>query len=162
MALSTWLSLLSPTAGFLGALVQKGIGLYEERQRHRHEMERLELASRIDVQRADLALRQTREEQSGAAFTAAVQGQTTAGAAASHRWARDVIALFRPGLTTIVLMASIGHASWLMFSGADSTEFWQGIHSLSSMAFAFWFGVRTFDKAPEIRLAAPAAPPAKK
>lgn len=153
MPLSTWLSLLSPAAGFLGALVQKGLGIYEERQRHRQEMERLELASRIDLQKADLALRQTREEQSGAAFTAAIQGQSAA--VASHRWARDVVALFRPGLTTVALLASIGHASWLMASGADATEFWQGIHSLSSMAFAFWFGVRTFDKAPELRVAAP-------
>jgi hypothetical protein len=147
------LSLASPAFGFLGAVIQKSVGIFEERQRHRNEMERLELASRIDVQKADINLRQTREDHSGAAFTAAIQAQ--ANATPAHSWAKDVVALFRPGLTALVLSASIGQASYLMFKGVDATEFWQGIHSLASMSFGYWFGMRSFEKAPEIRLAAP-------
>jgi hypothetical protein len=154
MTSAALLTLVSPVAGFLGAVVQKGIGIFEERQRHKNEMERLELASRIDVQKADIALRQTREEQAGEAFTAAINAQ--AQAVPSHRWARDLVALFRPGLTTLVLVATIIHAWYLDSNGVDSTEFWQGVANLAYMSFAYWFGMRSFEKAPEIRLAAPA------
>jgi hypothetical protein len=153
MDISSLLGLASPVFGFLGAVVQKGVGIFEERQRHRNEMEKLELASRIDVQKADIALRQTREQQSGEAFTEAIKSQTAA--VASHAWAKDVVALFRPGLTTLVLVASITHATYLVRQGADSTAFWQGIHSLASMSFGYWFGMRSFEKSANIRLAAP-------
>jgi hypothetical protein len=152
----TWTALLglaSPVAGFLGAVIQKGIGIFEERQRHKNEMERLELASRIDVQKADINLRQTREDHAGTAFTAAINAQTSA--TPSHGWAKDLVALFRPGLTALVLIATIAHAWYLDTAGVDSTDFWQGVASLASMSFGYWFGMRSFEKAPEIRLAAP-------
>lgn len=138
------LGLLSPAAGFLGAVVQKGVGIYEERQRHRHELERLELAARIDVQKADLSLRQTREDHAGQAFTAAIEAQ---GALKTrHAWVTDVVALFRPGLTTLVLLASIGHATFVVRQGGDADAYWQGIHALAAMSFGYWFGMRSFEK----------------
>lgn len=153
MDLSALLTLASPVAGFFGAVIQKGVGLFEERQRHRNEMEKLELASRIDVQKADLALRQSREEQAGTAFTAAINAQ--AALTGSSRKVKDIVALFRPGLTTVVLLAAIGQASYLMFKGGDASAFWQGIHSLAYMSFGYWFGIRSFEKPAEVRLAAP-------
>lgn len=153
MELSSLFGLLSPAAGFLGAIAQKGLGIWEARLQHKAKMEELELASRIDVQKADIALRQTREDRAGEAFTAAVNAQATL--APSHGWSKDVVALFRPGLTTLVLLASIAHATWLMLDGADASAFWQGIHSLAAMSFAYWFGIRTIEKDTEIRLAAP-------
>lgn len=153
MDISAILGLVSPVAGFLGAVVQKGLGIFEERQRHRNEMEKLELASRIDVQKADLALREVEKRMAGEAFTEAIKAQ--ANLQAASRGARDFVALFRPGLTTLVLVAAISHATYLIFQGADATEFWRGIHSLASMSFGYWFGIRTFEKASEVRLAAP-------
>lgn len=153
MNLSDALSLLSPAVGFIGAVVQKGVGIFEERQRHRNEMEKLELASRIDVQKADIALRQTREAAAGESFTEAIKAQAALPGATAKT--KDIIALFRPGLTALVLVASISHATYLTFlGGVDATEFWRGIHALASMAFGYWFGVRSFEKS-EIRLAAP-------
>lgn len=153
MALTDILSLVSPAAGFAGALIQKGLGIWEARLTHRNKMEELELMSRIDVQKADINLRQTREDHAGAAFTGAINAQ--AGVQPASVWAKNVVALFRPGLTSIALFASIGHASYLLLEGADSTLFWQGIHSLASMSYAYWFGIRTIEKADQIRLAAP-------
>lgn len=153
MDFGTLLGFLSPVAGFLGSVIQKGFGIYEERQRHKNEMEKLELASRIDVQKADLALREVEKRMAGEAFTEAIKAQ--ANLQAASRGARDFIALFRPGLTTLVLVASLLHATYLIYRGADATEFWRGIHSLASMSFGYWFGIRTFEKASEVRLAAP-------
>lgn len=150
---TTLLGLASPVAGFLGAVVQKGLGIFEERQRHKNEMEKLELASRIDVQKADLNLREIEHKISGEAFNNAIQAQ--ANLAPSSRWAKDLTSLFRPFLTTLVLVMALGHAWYLIAKGADATEFWQGIHSLASMSFGYWFGIRTFEKADQVRLAAP-------
>lgn len=147
------LAIASPVVGFLGAIVQKGVGIYEERQRHRNEMEKLELASRIDVQKADLSLRQTQEDHSGAAFTEAIKAQ--AGLQAEGSRMRNAVVLFRPCLTTFTLLAAVGHATYLVLSeGADASEFWKGIHYLASMSYCYWFGVRQFSKT-EVRLAAP-------
>lgn len=148
----TFLGLLSPAAGFLGAVVQKGVGIYEERLRHRNEMERLELAARVDVQKADLALRQTREDHAGRAFAAAIEAQ--AGLKTKHAWVTDFVALFRPGLTALVLAASIAHASYVVRHGGDADTYWQGIHALASMSFGYWFGMRSFEKTADVRIAA--------
>lgn len=146
-------NLVSPAFGFLGAVVQKGLGIFEERQRHKNELERLEMASRIDIQKADLALREVEKRMAGEAFTEAIKAQ--AALIPASRGARDFISLFRPGLTTLVLVAAISHATYMLLQGADATEFWRAIHALASMSFGYWFGIRTFEKASDVRYAFP-------
>ena len=63
MDLSTLLA--GPIGGILGlggALVQKWMSMKEAKDNHQMKMEELRLASQIDLQKADIALRQTTEE----------------------------------------------------------------------------------------------------
>lgn len=128
--------------GFFGSLLTKGLSIFEARQNHKMELERMELASRIDLQKADLNLRQTREEQAGTAFTAAIAAD--AAATGESKWVRDFRSLWRPGLTVVL----VGVATVQSFCAADSTQdfIFLMLANLAAQSVGFWFGVRTFDK----------------
>jgi len=145
-------SMTSGGLGFVGSLITKGVAIYEARQNHKMEIERMELASRIDLQKADLNLRQTHEEQAGTAFAAAIAAD--AAATGESKWVRDMRSLWRPSLTiALVLIATIQS-----FCAGSSTQdyIFLMLSNLATQAVGFWFGIRTFDKVVVTAAARPA------
>lgn len=140
--------LTGPVSGLLGlagALVQKWMGMKEAKQNHEMRMAELELAARVDLQKADVLFRQTVEEKSGEAFKAAIEAQNSVKPA--HAWARTFLAVFRPGLTLYLQFASTAIA--LIFYKEMPTMLQFVVYSMFSMSavsLGYWFGVRTEEK----------------
>jgi len=131
--------------GLGGSLLQKWLSIKEAREQHKMEMERLELGSRIDLQKADILFRQVVEEKSGEAFRAAVEAQGQLRAA--HGWAKTALALFRPGLTLALMVASTSLAVWFHDARPELLEFIVvSMFTMSSVSVGYWFGVRTDEK----------------
>lgn len=131
--------------GFFGSLLQKGLGIWEARQAHKQKMEELEVMSRIDLQKADILLRQTQEDRAGEAFTEAIKAQ--ADLRPAHPWAKTVLALFRPGLTLYLMIASTGLAILFQPNKPELLDYIiVSMFSMSSVALGYWFGVRTQEK----------------
>jgi len=128
--------------GFVGSLLTKGMAMFEARQNHKMALERMELASRIDLQKADLNLRQTHEEQAGTAFTAAIAAD--AAATGESKWVRDMRSLWRPGLTVVLILIATIQS---FFAGSSTQDYiFLTLSNLATQAVGFWFGIRTFEK----------------
>lgn len=140
--------LAGPIGGILGlggALFQKWLGMREKAADHKMKLEELEVLSRVDLQKADLALRNTVEEKNGESFRAAIEAQ--AALKPAHRWAQTFIALFRPGLTLMLMVASTSLAVWYKEARPELLEFIiVSMFSMSSVAVGFWFGAREHSK----------------
>lgn len=132
--------------GLAGSLAQKWLGMKEAREAHAQKMAEMEVLGKIDLQKADIIFRATVEEKSGEAFSKAIDAQS--GLRASSGWARDFIALFRPGLTLALMASSTGLAMW--FSGQQLDPVMEFVivsqFSLASVATGYWFGHRSDDK----------------
>lgn len=141
-------SVLAPTgviAGFLGSAVPKIIGMVSDHFAHKRRMEELEVMSRIDLQKADIALRQTQEDRAGEAFTAAIKSQENM--LPAHAWAKTALALFRPGLTTYLLLASTALAILFQPQKPELLDYIiVSMFNMSSVSLGYWFGVRTLEK----------------
>lgn len=136
---------LGALLGLGGSLIQKWLGMKEKSADHKMKLEELELMSRIDLQKADIMFRQTVEEKSGEAFKAAIDAQ--ASLRPSSAWARDFIALFRPGLTLALMITSTGLAVWYHDARPELLEFIVvSMFSMSSVSTGYWFGHRTEEK----------------
>ena len=136
---------LGAVLGFAGSLVQKGLGIWEAKSAHKMKMEELEVMSKIDLQKADILLRQTQEDRAGEAFTAAVNAQNSMTPA--HGWAKTVLALFRPGLTLYLMLASTLIAIVFRSAKPELLDYIAvSMFSMSSVSLGYWFGVRTQDK----------------
>lgn len=136
---------LGGVLGLAGALAQKWVGMKEARANHEMKLAEIEVLSRVDLQKADIALRNTSEQQAGEAFRAAIDSQTALKPAAS--WAQTALALFRPGLTAYLLLASTGLAIVFREAKPELLEFIiTSMFSMSSVAMGYWFGVRTSEK----------------
>jgi len=134
--------------GFVGSILSDVVGVFKARAQHKMDMERMEFQSKLDVQKADLLLRQTTEEQAGNNFGKAIDAQTQL--VGHSPWVKDVLALFRPGLTALMLLFSGSLALW---KGGDALDFCcTTFVSLSATALGYWFGVRTSEKV-QIRIA---------
>jgi len=131
--------------GLAGNLVQKWLTIKEAREAHAMKMAELELAAKVDLQKADILFRQTVEEKSGEAFKSAIDAQ--AGLRPASPWARDFIALFRPGLTVALMVASTGLAVWFHDAKPELLEFIiVSMFTMSSVAVGYWFGSREHTK----------------
>lgn len=131
--------------GLLGGLAQKWLGMKEAAQSHSFKMAEMEIMSKIDLQKADILFRTTIEEKSGESFKAAIDAQAnlkTEGAIASN-----IMALFRPGLTVYLLLASTAMAIWYQDAKPELLEFViTSMFMMSSTALGYWFGQRTEEK----------------
>lgn len=131
--------------GLAGSLAQKWLGMKERRADHEMKLAELEIMSKIDLQKADILFRSTVEEKSGESFKAAIDAQ--AALKPSAGWARDFLALFRPGLTLALLLGSIGLAAWYNDTKPELMEFIiVSMFTMSSVAIGYWFGVRNDEK----------------
>lgn len=136
---------LGAALGFLGSLAQKGLGMWEARANHKMKLEELEVMSKIDLQKADILLRQTQEDRAGEAFTAAIKAQDAV--APAHPWARTTLALFRPGLTVLLMLGSTIMALCFHTDRPDLMEYIiVSMYSMSAVSMGYWFGVRSQEK----------------
>lgn len=136
---------LGGVLGMAGAIAQKWLGMREAREAHAMKMTEIEVLSKVDLQKADIVLRQISEEQAGVSFKAAIDAQAQLRPAS--RWVQDTMSLFRPGLTTYLLLASTGLALWFHDTKPELIEYIiTSMFSMSSVALGYWFGVRTTEK----------------
>jgi hypothetical protein len=146
MDLSTLLA--GPIGGILGlggAIFQKWLSMKEAKDNHQMKMEELKLASQIDLQKADIALRQTTEEKNAESFTEAIKAQ--AGLKPASNVASDILALFRPGLTLALWVSSLALAVWYRDSNPELMSFIiTSTFGMFSISVGYWFGVRTEQK----------------
>lgn len=142
--------------GLAGSLGQKWLGMKEKAADHKMKIEELELLTRVDLQKADIMFRATVEEKSGEAMKAAIEAQRES--RPSSPWARDFLALFRPGLTLALMVSSTALAFWFHDSKPELMEFIiTSMFTMSSVAVGYWFGHRT-----ETKMQITAAFPARK
>lgn len=131
--------------GLGGAIFQKWLSMREARENHQMRMEELKLASQIDLQKADIALRSTIEEGNASTFGKAIDAQ--ANLRASSGWAKDVISLFRPGLTLALWVSSMILAVCYRDSDPELMSFIiTSTFGMFSISVGYWFGVRTEQK----------------
>ena len=131
--------------GLGGAIFQKWLSMKEAREKHQMRLEELKLASQIDLQKADIALRQSIEEGNASTFGKAIDAQ--AGLKTNSGWATDVIALFRPGLTLALWVSSMILAVWYRDSNPELMSFIiTSTFGMFSISVGYWFGVRTEQK----------------
>jgi len=131
--------------GLGGAIFQKWLSMREAREKHQMRLEELKLASQIDLQKADIALRQSIEEGNASTFGKAIDAQ--AGLRANSGWATDVIALFRPGLTLALWVSSMILAIWYRNTNPELMSFIiTSTFGMFSISVGYWFGVRTEQK----------------
>ena len=146
MDLSTLLAgPIGSVLGLGGAIFQKWLSMREAREKHQMRLEELKLASQIDLQKADIALRSTVEEGNAQTFGKAIDAQ--ANLKGSSSWALDVITLFRPGLTLALWLSSIIMAVWYRSSNPELMSFIiTSTFGMFSISVGYWFGVRTEQK----------------
>ena len=131
--------------GLLGGLAQKWLSMKEAAAQHLQKMAELELMSRVDLQKADIMFRSTVEEKSGEAFKAAIDAQ--AALQPADNWVKDIMTLFRPGLTVYLLVSSTGLAFWYHDAKPELLDFIiTSTFMMSSSALGYWFGQRTEEK----------------
>ena len=129
---------LGTIIGLGGSLFQKWLGMKEKSADHKMKMAEMELMSRVDLQKADIMFRQIVEEKS-------IDAQAQLKPASP--WARDFLALFRPGLTLALMACSTALAFWFHDSKPELMEFIiVSMFSMSSVAVGFWFGTRSEEK----------------
>jgi hypothetical protein len=136
---------LGGVLGMAGAIAQKWMGMKEAKDNHAMKMQELEVMSKIDLQKADIIFRGTVEEKAGESFSKAIDAQS--GLKPAHPWAQTVMALFRPGLTLVLMLASTGLAIYYHDAKPELLEFIiTSMFTMSSVACGYWFGVRTDEK----------------
>jgi hypothetical protein len=127
--------------GLLGSLAQKWLGMREKAADHKMKLAELEVMSRVDLQKADIMFRATVEEKQGESLKAAIDAQ--AALRPSAPWANDFLALFRPGLTLMLMISSTALAIWYNDTKPELADFViASLFTMSSVAVGFWFGSR--------------------
>ena len=131
--------------GLGGAIFQKWLSMKEAREKHQMKLEELKLASQIDLQKADINLRQTTTEANATIFGKAIDAQANLKPASG--WAMNVLSLFRPGLTLALWTSSMILAVWYRDSQPELMSFIiTSTFGMFSISVGYWFGVRTEEK----------------
>jgi len=125
--------------GFIAGIGQKFVEMAQRKQAHKMELERLEMAQKVDMQKAQAALDLLRERQAGQSFLEAVRAQASLRPASA--WARDVLSLFRPAITVILVATAA-----IICPPETRTTLAVIFANMSTTAVGYWFGVRTFEK----------------
>jgi hypothetical protein len=143
MDLSTLLA--GPLGGVLGlggAIFQKWLSMKEAKDSHAMKMEELKVVSQIDLQKADINLRQTTEETNGVLFGKAIDAQ--AALRPSSSIVTDIISLFRPGLTLALWVSSTVLSVCYRNEQPELMNFIiTSTFGMFSISVGYWFGVRT-------------------
>lgn len=136
---------LGGVLGFAGSLVQKWQDRIDRREAHAQKLAELEIVSKIDLQKADILFRQTVEEKAGESFKAAIDAQ--AQLRGVGKVSSNILALFRPGLTSVLIIASVALAILYRESKPELLDYViVSMFGMASVACGYWFGVRTEEK----------------
>jgi hypothetical protein len=143
-----WTSLLGSVSGgalgFIGAFAQKILAMREAKQAHGFKIDELKLSQQIDAEKAAALFEQIKEKGAADAFTASLQAEGAIGD--SYPWVNATMKLWRPGLT--VFLVTITHIT-AIWAGQETRDYLLLCDvSMASGALGYWFGQRTFDKAP--------------
>jgi hypothetical protein len=130
--------------GFGGAIISQVVGWWTKKKDHEMKMAEMKFEADLQAQNKDLDLRNLREKSDGESFVAAVAAQ--AALSGSTGWVKDVLALFRPGLTLALLIQSQLIAQKCSEDTRDFIAL--SIINLAATAGGYWFGTRTFEKVP--------------
>ena len=134
-----------PLGGILGlggAIFQKWLSMKEAKDSHAMKMEELKVVSQIDLQKADINLRQTTEETNGMLFGKAIDAQ--AALRPSSSIVTDIISLFRPGLTLALWISSTVLSVCYRNEQPELMNFIiTSTFGMFSISVGYWFGVRT-------------------
>jgi hypothetical protein len=137
--------LAGPLGGVLGlggAIFQKWLSMKEAKDSHAMKMEELKVVSQIDLQKADINLRQTTEETNGMLFGKAIDAQ--AALRPSSSIVTDIISLFRPGLTLALWVSSTVLSVCYRNEQPELMNFIiTSTFGMFSISVGYWFGVRT-------------------
>jgi hypothetical protein len=137
--------LAGPLGGVLGlggAIFQKWLSMKEAKDNHAMKMEELKVVSQIDLQKADINLRQTTEETNGMLFGKAIDAQ--AALRPSSSIVTDIISLFRPGLTLALWVSSTVLSVCYRNEQPELMNFIiTSTFGMFSISVGYWFGVRT-------------------
>ena len=137
--------LAGPLGGVLGlggAIFQKWLSMKEAKDNHAMKMEELKVVSQIDLQKADINLRQTTEETNGMLFGKAIDAQ--AALRPSSGIVTDIISLFRPGLTLALWISSTVLSVCYRNEQPELMNFIiTSTFGMFSISVGYWFGVRT-------------------
>ncbi len=140
--------LAGPLGGIIGlggSLIQKWLGMKEAREAHAMKLAEMEIVGKLDLQKADILFRSTVEEKSGEAFKAAIEAQASLRPA--HAWAKTALAIFRPGLTLVMLISSVALAAYYHETKPELMEFViTSLFTMSNVAVGYLYGVRTESK----------------
>jgi hypothetical protein len=114
----------------------------EAKDSHAMKMEELKVVSQIDLQKADINLRQTTEETNGMLFGKAIDAQ--AALRPSSSIVTDIISLFRPGLTLALWVSSTVLSVCYRNEQPELMNFIiTSTFGMFSISVGYWFGVRT-------------------
>ena len=117
----------------------------EAREKHQMRLEELKLASQIDLQKADISLRQVTAEANAQTFGKAIDAQANLKPASG--WAMNILSLFRPGLTLALWVSSMILAVWYRNTNPELMNFIiTSTFGMFSISVGYWFGVRTEQK----------------
>ena len=131
--------------GLAGSLFQKWLGMREKAADHKMKLEEIEVLSKIDLQKADIMFRQTVEEKAGENLRAAIAAQAESKPA--HAWAKTFLAVFRPGLTLVLMFSSTCLAVWFHDAKPELLEFIvTSMFTMSSVSVGYWYGYRSEEK----------------
>ena len=137
--------LAGPLGGVLGlggAIFQKWLSMKEAKDKHTMRIEELKVVSEIDLQKAQINLRQTTEETSGMLFGKAIDAQ--AALHPSSGIVTDIISLFRPGLTLALWVSSTALSVCYRNEHPELMNFIiTSTFGMFSISVGYWFGVRT-------------------
>lgn len=146
--------------GLGGAIAGQVVGYFKDKQAaadqraaktidygHEKEMAQINAGNAAQAAAAQLDLTKVQGDIDG--LKAALADQTTLSGRTSQ-WVTDVLALFRPGLTTLLASATgIGFVTLVLKSppGAGVLQHsFDAIAGLTGMAVAWWFGARDVQK----------------
>lgn len=144
--------------GLAGSVISKGAGYFIDKQKakdereskvldYQHELELARIAQERGMQQSQEDFAKSQMEKGYEGLLASIADQTAATQKASQ-WVTDILALVRPGLTTVLILVAFVMAFMIGAGAADTlmNPFYQ-FAAMASMAVAWWFG----DKATQAR-----------
>lgn len=125
--------------GIIGSVINRGINYFEMGRRAKIEIDQKTLDYQHQINMAQLGMDKD-------AIVASFQGLEKAYddqiglSGRTSQWATDILALFRPGLTTLLVVLTGAYAFY------QSLDVFPTLATMAGMAIAWWFGDRQMQK----------------
>lgn len=134
-------ALLGVITGGAGSWISKGLGIWEKKQEHEHELRLLDIQRKMRQSETESEMAIAQEAAFADMRQASYQHDMSAGD--TSRWVRNTLRMVRPVLTLllIVLVCVI----WMTIGKEDAVvklQIIDGVLFMASAALAWWFGDR--------------------